>query len=310
MGKLKEIYDQEWLLFTTPARGNLLSYSDCFAYWTKILREKCCNIFVWKGLPFPQHELEFLLIMKGYAGLAHVKKSENKYDAVKASMFGVTNYPDIFSNAIWTTPINFGYFKINESGVIINNTATRLPLSSLIVKYAHMLAHADITIQSLMINDRANNIFKATNTKLKEAVSEWHNALVDGKTIALLDSETFESLADKDSLSIQTITTAKNVNVLDYKELQERYIQEFYRDIGIRQVVEKKERLIDSEVKTGFSEVMFNISDMLKQRQDGCDNIRKIFKEDVEVDINPELKIATTQNGNVHVEGGEQSETS
>ena len=63
-------------------------------YWIEMLFEKIVRIFEWKGLPFPQREIEMRLITAGYCGF--VKDELLDYMVAYGGMSRPTQYFDVF----------------------------------------------------------------------------------------------------------------------------------------------------------------------------------------------------------------------
>ena len=57
-------------------------------YWIEMLFEKIVRIFEWKGLPFPQREIEMRLITAGYCGF--VQDELLDYMVATGGMSGAT----------------------------------------------------------------------------------------------------------------------------------------------------------------------------------------------------------------------------
>lgn len=297
-----DTWDNTWLPMRLQKKQ--LEYKPLFNFHLRNYLERCVNIMKWKGLPFPQHEIERRLINIAHVGVTKIADSNNLYDAVYGSPYGVTDYPDIFSAYIWTTPLHYGQFVIGKNGVVIYNTASHLPLYPTCVYYAILTSHVDLTIQSKAINERAGSMIKAPNSKAKESIRLWYNELVNGRSSAVLDEITFEDVEK----GIEAIELGlKNAySVLDYQQLKKLILQDFYAEIGIDSANEKRERVITQEIQTGFNKVQFNISDMLEQRKKGAEEISNMFDTNVTVDINPEIKVNMT--GGTNIGGTRQKE--
>lgn len=280
---------REGKYFVGCKKTKKLDFNTAFAFWCSNLLERCINVFKWKGLPFPQHEIEKILAFVGFCGVTKIKNSSNAFDCVYGSMTGVTQYPDIFTSFIWSTPIASGSFVINETGVVINASSLRLRTIDTVQYYAIMLTNIDLTLQSLGINLRATSLIKGNTDKQIKAIQSWYNALEDGKTIAVLDDISYKSFEGDDGIKILANEFKNNNSLLDVQELRNNILKDFYRDIGINSVEEKRERLIDAEVETGFNRVLFNISDMLDQRKKACTTISEMFNTEVSVEVNPEI---------------------
>lgn len=282
-----DIWENTWLPMKVQKKQ--FEYKPLFNFHLRNLLERCVNIFKWRGLPFPPHEIERRLITIGHVGITKITGSKNAYDAVLGSPYGVTDYPDIYREYVWTTPLHYGRFEIGNNGVVIYNTASHISLYATCVYYAILLTHTDLTIQARAINERAGSMIKAPNTKAKDSITEWYSALVNGKTSAVVDAITFDDV--QSGIDALELGLKSAFSVLDYQQLKKLIIQDFYAEIGIDSANEKRERVITQEVQTGFNKVQFNVSDMLAQRKVGEEEMNAMFGGMVTVEINPEIKV-------------------
>lgn len=303
-----EPYTNIWTKLWLPMRQQKkqFEYRPLFNFHLRNFLERCVNIMKWEKLPFPQHEIERRLIGLAHVGITKIPTSPNPFDAVQGSPYGVTNYPDMFSQYLWTTPINYGTITIGTNGVVIYNTASHLPLYPTCVYYAILTTHIDLTIQARAINERAGSLIKVPDSKAKESIVSWYKELVNGKTSAVVDSITFEEVEK----GIETIELGLKsaYSILDYQQLKKLVLQDFYAEIGIDSANEKRERVITQEIQTGFNKVQFNISDMLEQRKKGAEEISNMFNTEITVEINPEIKvnmIGGANNGQTTINNGE-----
>lgn len=271
-----------------------LNFNKTFIYWRNALLEKCMRIFEWKGLPasIPQKEIEIRLIFRGFAGFV---KHGNDLIVTWGEMSGVTDYADEFINFTFATPKFNGLRKIGENCVIINNNAIRNSLYPLIERYALLLAHADLSLQAILINSRATGIITATSQQQADSVKEWYNALVDGRTFAIVDDENMESLANAEGLRNVSTVYPNSHSINDYFTITQNLLKAFYNDIGVRMGVEKRERMITDEVNSDDERLLFNLNDMLECRKKACEELKKVFGVNVTVSLSKDFSVAVAQ---------------
>lgn len=289
------IYDnyKDIIKKSTPRK---LNFTKSFIYWRNALLEKCMRIFEWNGLPdsIPQKEIEIRLIFNGFAGFVKDKEGKNLL-VTWGSMSGVTNYADEFLFYTFATPLFNGLKKINETCVIVNNNAIRNPLYPLIERYAILLAHADLSLQAILINSRATGIITATSQQQADSVKEWYNALVDGRTMAIIDDENMESLANAEGLRNVSTVYPNSHSINDYFSITQNLLKSFYNDIGVKMGVEKRERMITDEVNSDEERLLFNLTDMLESRKKACEELKKVFGVNVTVSLSKEFSVAVAQ---------------
>lgn len=266
-----------------------LSYS--VEFWQTELLQRMQRLFIWKGLPFPQRELENLLLLNGQC--AFVKSSKflvSKYAATPCTFSGVTEYPDIGRVVRWVTPVAVGKFDAqNGKGVLIRNNSLTTPMNNFILRYSIMLANIDMSFISALVNERCQNAFLAESQNVADSINSFYKTLEeDGKRKAIVNEKLFESLQGAISLP-----SSNNKDVI--KPILEAYdavFQMFYNDLGIRYNKDKKERMITNEVISDSQRLLINMKDMNECRQEACEEINREFGLNVSVEMSNEIVLA------------------
>lgn len=264
-----------------------LSFKKAYTAWRNTLVERVINIFEWKNLPFKQKEIEILLTFVGFCGITKSKKSELM--AVYGSMSGVTNYPDQFTTFTYATPLESGIKQIDKDIVVIDNNQIRLPLIDIINSYATLLAHTDLSLQAILINSRATGLVTAKTQAQVDSIASWYSSLENGKTLAVLDGKSFESLMDDEGIKVVPMNYPSAMTIDSYYQIRENLLKSFYSEIGINSMRDKRERVVEAELDTNLNRILFNIDDMLKSRKDACTKINSIFGTNISVDYNEEI---------------------
>ena len=264
-----------------------LSFKKAYTAWRNTLVERVINIFEWKNLPFKQKEIEILLTFVGFCGVTKSKKAELM--AVYGSMSGVTNYPDQFTTFTYATPLESGLKQIDKDIVVIDNNQIRLPLIDIINSYSTLLAHTDLSLQAILINSRATGLVTAKTQAQVDSIASWYSSLENGKTLAVLDGKSFESLMDDEGIKVVPMNYPSAMTIDSYYQIRENLLKSFYSEIGINSMRDKRERVVEAELDTNLNRILFNIDDMLKSRKEACDKINSIFGTNISVDYNEEI---------------------
>lgn len=262
-----------------------LTFNELFIYWREQLIMRIMAIFNYKNLPvsLPKKEIEFRLITRGFCG---VNKVGGELKAVFCSLFGVTDYEDIFKAYTWTTPLHSGICKIGVDGILIEANQTRTPLIRLVFRYAVLLAHADLSLQAILINSRATGIFSAKDDKQAESIKTWYDTLSNGNLCAIVNDELLSTVIGQEGLRNIATNYPDAKNISDFYEIHRNILKDFYNDLGVKFSTEKKERLITAEVESAEESLLLNIDDMLNTRKEGVANINKLFGTNIEVELN------------------------
>ena len=107
---------------------------------------------------------------------------------------------------------------------------------------------------------------------------------------------------DTDALIDDGFTDAKNIaptmsgslGVMDCIDARNELLRMFYADIGVRFTKDKKERMIESEVSSDNQMLLFNISDMLHQREKASEEINKLFGLNTSVKLSKEFSLLSS----------------
>lgn len=265
-----------------------LTFKKAFTNWRNVLTERIINIFEWENLPMPQREIEVLLHFVGFCGFTSFRKSK-ELGCVYGSMSGVTNYPDIFTDFTYSTPLESGMRKIGKNIVIINNNQLRMPTYEMVETYATLLAHADLSLQAILINSRATGLVRARTQQQVDDINKWYNSLANGKTLAVLDGDDLNALMSDEGIKVFSMSYPSSMTIDSYYQIRENLLKSFYSEIGINSNRDKRERVVQAELDTNLNRILFNIDDMLKCREDACKEINKMFNTNISVKLNREI---------------------
>lgn len=265
-----------------------LTFKKAFTNWRNVLTERIINIFEWENLPMPQREIEVLLHFVGFCGFTRFRKSK-ELGCVYGSMSGVTNYPDIFTDFTYSTPLESGMRKINKNIAIINNNQLRMPTYEMVETYATLLAHADLSLQAILINSRATGLVRARTQQQVDDINKWYNSLANGKTLAVLDGDDLNALMSDEGIKVFSMSYPSSMTIDSYYQIRENLLKSFYSEIGINSNRDKRERVVQAELDTNLNRILFNIDDMLKCREDACKEINKMFNTNISVKLNREI---------------------
>lgn len=259
-----------------------MTLADIYADNVKLLFEKCVRIFKWNEVPknLPQREIEKYVIALGFCGFVNDKKCG--YMVSNGGMSVPTQYDDVFRKFTYARPTAYGgTVTIGKDCVIIRNTSMMNSLSGLIKRTASQLAHADITLRASLVNYRANEVLSADDDATAESINAYYDSLYEGKLKAILDSGLING--------VKNLSSSKSyADLLKLTDVKNEIMRSFFAEIGIRQKSDKRERLVTEEVESDSMMLLFNIHDMLEQRQNACEEINKIFGLNMSVELSEE----------------------
>ena len=199
------------------------------------------------------------------------------------SFHGVTKYQDEWKNYNVRCPIYSGNRTIGKDVVVINNNALRNPTFELVHHYAIMLAHAEVTLNSSLINARdSGGVPVATTEKQKESIRQYQTKLFNGQ---------YGIVTDLGCLGVQYAGSDRKTsqNIMDIVEVREKLIKSFYSDIGVRSAFEKRNNTVRAEVEADTSLLLLNLSDMISSREEGAKAVNEMFGTNWSVHVAEEI---------------------
>lgn len=278
------------------------SYKMAYGYWANYLFERIARLFIHTGTGDDRHggidpiHIEKPLLKYGF-GVGTKYKGEEVF--WKGSLYGVTNYEDRFTHATVSSPKYSGRRTIGKDCFIIDNNSCRNSMCHFVHHYAIMLAHAEVTLVTLLVNARVSSVPTVNNTKEKTLVDQWRNGVFNGKLSTILDSGFL-------SVKWQDINTRSLTTLQEIWEVRTNILNQFYTDIGVRVTWNKKGNMIADEVGGNDSMLLFNIDDMLDCRKRGDEWHNELFGGNWETrksdELNYDMSTTTVEN---NTENGE-----
>lgn len=281
---------------------NACTYPDYFLFWKDNLFERIMRLFIWEDTgELDPKEIEERLMLAGHCGIAQY---DSKLTAFFGSFSGVTVYQDEFTNYNVHSPIYSNTFEIGENICIINNNSLRNAMLPHVVHYAQLLAHADVTLIKQMVEARdPGGVPIAQNEKVKQSLISYQKSKFNGKSVGYV--------SDLAGIGINFLGADKH-SALDINavwDVRTKLIKSFYADIGVRASFDKKSNTVVDEITSDTSMLLYNISDMLKEREKGAEAVNKMFGTNWRVRISDEIDY-NRENApeEVPAEGGDQND--
>lgn len=263
-------------------------YNDIYYKWLDELTRFEVNMFTWNGLPCPQDVIELYLIRDGVCGNTIDKVQGNII--VSGGLTGVTNYPNVFTQFVYATPLTSGMFKIDKTGVICKANRLSLPDNDCIDLYAHLLTHVDLSIQAVMINMRATNAFAAANESQKDTILSWLRSIRKGKPNVILDKQKLSDVIGDNG--VKTLPTYEHYKgeLLELYSMRQNLLRDYFNERGFVSDKAKTERLVTAELSINIFRTIYSISDMLEERQKFCERAKSTLGLSYDVKYNKQIQ--------------------
>ena len=155
----------------------------------------------------------------------------------------------------------------------------------MIERYALLLAHADATLRSALVNMRYCTALKGNEDSTIESLKTFLSKTENGETSVIPDSDILETNI------LLPLQNAQNGQIgKSAVEIRNEILRMFLCEIGIRFSKEKRGNMTEEEINTNDQLLLFNIDDMLKCRKNACLELKKVFDIDVDVKLSEEFK--------------------
>lgn len=258
------------------------------SFWYENLFERIMRLFVWSGTdPIPQKEIEMRLLISGTCGVFNFKDPKTgitELTAMFGNYYGVSKYMDELPYYMMRCPVWSGSTTVGENSIVISNNSLRNSALPLVEHYSILLAHADVTLQRVMIEARnAGGIPAATSEKQKESITAYQKKIFNGEDGVVTDFG---------MLGLEYVGADRHTNqsITDIMDVRQRLLKNFYADIGVRASFEKRSNATVNEVEADTSMLLLNISDMLNARKQGAEAVNNLFGTSWSVELAEEIR--------------------
>lgn len=264
-------------------------------YWTRSLYQRLTALIDFKGLPegserqyaWDVDALKYGLFYIGFLAVFESKKYGVVPQPAALTGFGLQYQP---SGVIINTP----YFQIQDPlkiGVqceLLKLTPDYTGVMDIITKYAAELKEIDTSIKSAARNSRFGFALVADSDRsartlkaVREKIINGDDAIIDEKLLRGKGSPA-EALPwyefDRD--------LKQNYILSDLLEARRTTLVDFYREIGVRMIDEKKERMLTGEVAAGNAETFIRSEVWSEALKTSCEKINAMFGTNIQAEIN------------------------
>lgn len=260
---------------------NACTLPDFYKYWRDNLFERLFRLFIWEGTgDLDAKEIEERLFIQGHCGIA---KYKGKPTAFFGSFFGVTVYQDEWTGYNVHSPIYSNTYKIGKNITIIDNNSLRNPSLEHVNHYAKLLAHADVTLMSELVEARdSGGVPIAQNEKAKQSLYDYQKKKYVGK---------IGVVSDLAGIAVDYLGSDRHtsIDINSVWDVRTKLLKQFYADIGVRATFDKKSNTVVDEVTSDSSMLLYNVSDMLECRREGARKVNEMFGTNWSVRLSDEI---------------------
>lgn len=267
----------------------LLSDSKAlYYYYTDILYNKICNMFIWDGIDDFQtcQMLNRCLFMTGQSTLFY---DDGKLTAWYSSNFNMPNRYAIYTHHIVANPYLKGdTLRTLEDGkdcITIYNDSNYSGVASIISFYAQVLAENSKSLAIAQHNTRISGFGCGSKRGMREQFRNAIKAMTDTGEPQFLDKD---ELSDNDFMVNPLAMKSNDIQML--AEINQYWYSQFLLAFGIySNYAMKKERFNTAEILVNTDLMQINIDDFLQCRLEGVKKFNEWDKHvtDINVHLNP-----------------------
>lgn len=277
-------------------------------YWTRSLFQRLTALIDFENLPkgeakqyeWDKDAFKYGLFMLGFLAVIESKSYGIIPQPAAITGFGLQAQPTgviISTPYIQTeTPLMLG-----RQAELIKLTPDYFGVYDIITKYAAELKEIDTSIKSAARNSRLAYALIASDDKSARTLKTIREKVINGDDV-IIDEKILKDKTDPSKLPWHEFDRdLKNSYILsDLIADRRATLIDFYREIGVRTLDDKRERMINAEVAAGNAETFIRSEVWIETLKESCEKVNKLFG----TKIKPVINRPDTPNDTVEAESG------
>ena len=263
-------------------------------YWSQSLFQRLTALIDFEGLPtagegqygWDKDALKYGLYMIGYMVVFRSKTYGIVPQPGRVTGYGLQYQP---SGVMIATP----YFQFTEPlklGVdaeLIKITPDYSSLFPIITKYAAELKEIDTSIKAAARNSRLAYALIAAGDKSARTLQAIRERVINGDDV-IIDEKIMRDKVNPDTPPWFQFDQDLKANYIlgDLLDARRTTLVDFYREIGVRMLDDKKERMLTAEVDAGNAETFIRSEVWIETLKDSCEKVNKMFGTSIKPIIN------------------------
>ena len=264
-------------------------------YWTRSLYQRLTALINITGLPEGSEKqyawdidaLKYALFFIGYMGVFESKKYGVVPQPGTIAGYGLQYQPTGF---IVNTPyFQFGRpLRIGVECELIKLTPDYTGVFDIITKYASELKEIDTSIRAAARGSRFAYALIADSDKSARTLKAVREKIINGDDAIIDEGIIRRNKADADQLPWYQFDRDLKQNYIlgDLLEARRNTLIDFYREIGVRMLDDKKERMITGEVAAGNAETFIRSEVWAEALKTSIAKVNAMFGTSLEMEIN------------------------
>lgn len=263
-------------------------------YWSRSLFQRLTALIDFEGLPEPgegqygwdKDALKYGLYMIGYMAVFRSKTYGIVPQPGRVTGYGLQYQP---SGVMIATP----YFQFTEPlklGVdaeLIKLTPDYSGIFDIVTKYAAELKEIDTSIKAAARNSRLAYALIAAGDKSARTLQAIRERVINGDDV-IIDEKIMRDKVNPDTPPWFQFDQDLKANYIlgDLLDARRTTLVDFYREIGVRMLDDKKERMLTAEVDAGNAETFIRSEVWIETLKDSCEKVNTMFGTSIKPIIN------------------------
>lgn len=279
-------------------------------YWARSLMQRLTALIDFENLPeasidqygWDKDALKFALFMRGFLAV------------FRSGTYGVVPQPATLagyslqyqpSGLMVATPF-FQFEKPLQIGVqceVLKLTPDYTGIFDIVTKYASELKEIDTSIKAAAKNSRLAYALIASSDKAARTMKAIREKIINGDDV-IIDEKLMGNKIDPTAQPwFQFDRDVKNSYILgDLLEARRNTLVDFYREIGVRMLDDKKERMLTAEVDAGNAETFIRSEVWIETLKESCKKINNHYGTNITPIINrPDMAENSAEEGENYV---------
>lgn len=275
-------------------------------YWQRSLLQRLTALIDFDNLPqagpdqygWDKDALKYGLFMRGFQVVF-----QSKTYGVVPQPGTLTGYSLQFqpSGVMVATPY-FQFTQPLQIGVnceLLKLTPDYTTLFDIVAKYAGELKEIDTSIRSSARNSRLAYALVAAGDRGARTLQAVREKIINGDDV-IVDEKIMRDKVNPDTPPWFQFDRDLKANYIlnDLLDARRKTLVDFYREIGVRMIDDKKERLLTAEVYAGNAETFIRSEVWIETLKESCEKINRMFGLDIVPRLNkPDLEPVIMDSG-------------
>ncbi len=263
-------------------------------YWTRSLYQRLTALINIKGLPegsptqyaWDVDALKYGLYFLGYIGVFESKTYGVVPQPGQIDGYGLQFQPTGFI-------VNTPYFqftrplKIGIECELIKLTPDYTGVFDIVTKYAAELKEIDTSIKAAARNSRFAFALVADSDRSAKTMKAIREKIINGEDV-IIDEKIVRNKGNQEQLPWYEFDRDLKQNYIlgDLLEARRNTLVDFYREIGVRMLDDKKERMITGEVAAGNAETFIRSEVWAESLKTSIAKVNGMFGTNIVMEIN------------------------